>query len=123
MILFKKALLLISVIIIFLTLNSHYHIDIKDHHHEHDGIHMSMSQSLEHMSLHLAEHIDAQKSIGIIGSLVVLLLLLSCKNLFFSFIVHNNRIPSLAKTTFYNNVFVDPPTTLLRSILFHAPPR
>ncbi|MFT5661426.1 MAG: hypothetical protein ACI9TV_002072 [Sulfurimonas sp.] len=123
MILFKKALLLVSAIIISLTINSHYHVDVKKHHQHAGSIHMSTSQTIAHMNLHLDGHVDSQKSFGIIGGIIILLVLFSSKSFFFFILSRKKVISYTPKVIFYDQTFVDPPTAILQSILFHAPPR
>lgn len=111
--------------VIVLTMNKYYHVESHDnHHHHHENSLVDPHETATGISvIHYIEHIDAHKNIGILGSLLLLLVFL--KSIALSFVSPRlNKIVQLrAKTTFYRYIFVDPPPTPLRSMLFHAPPK
>ncbi len=122
----NKIVLFISIFMLLLTMNSHSHTHVEDHHvqshHDASNLHTSISQSIEHMNLHLSGHVDLQKSFGIMSGIVLLILLMS-QSFFFFILRKKKNILLSPKITYYDQIFIDPPTTLLQSILFHAPPR
>ena len=105
-------------------MNKYYHVKSHDSHHSHhENSLVDPHETVAELSVfHYTEHIDSHKNIGILGS--ILLLLVFLKSIVSGFISPrlNKLIQVRTKTTFYRYIFVDPPPTLLRSMLFHAPP-
>ncbi len=121
--LFKKLVLFLSMIVVIMTINTHYHFHI-EHHEDHQHVHIDVHKVYgEHSSFHDVKVIDCQNSICIVGSILLLLVLLKNKNLFFFIAFRVKTTQLVSKITSYRYIFVDPHSALLRSILLHAPPR
>lgn len=122
---FNKSVLFLITMIMLMTMNKYYHVESHDnHHYHHENSLVDPHETAAEVSVeHYIEHIDSHKNIGILGSILLLLALL--KSIGFKFISSrlNKVIQLRAKTIFYRYIFVDPPPTLLRSMLFHAPPQ
>jgi hypothetical protein len=122
---FNKSVLFLITMIMLMTMNQYYHVESHDnHHYHHENSLVDPHETAAEVSVvHYIEHIDSHKSIGILGSILLLFVLL--RSIGFSFVspLWDKVIQLRAKTTFYRYVFVDPPPTLLRSMLFHAPPQ
>lgn len=113
--------------IIVLITNKYYHVEIHDnHHHQHhheNSLIDSHEIATELSVLHYIEHIDAHKNIGILGTFLLLLVFLKSVSLNLVSPLLSKIIQLRAKITFCRYLFVDPPPTPLRSMLFHAPPK
>lgn len=113
--------------IIVLTMNKYYHVESHDsHHHQHHHENSLVDPheiATELSVLHYIEHIDAHKNIGILGSLLLFLVFLKSVGLNFLSPLLSKIIQVRTKVTFNRYLFVDPPPTPLRSMLFHAPPQ
>lgn len=122
---FNKSVLFLITMIMLMTMNKYYHVESHDNHHSHhENSLVDPHETAAEVSVsHYIEHIDSHKNIGILGT--ILLLLVFLKSIGFSFVspLLSKAIQVRAKTTFYRYIFVDPPPTLLRSMLFHAPPQ
>ena len=107
--------------IMVMAMNKYYHVENHDNHHH---MHMNSHEVATELSVfHYLEHIDSHENIGILGSILLLLVFFRSFGLNSVLLLRGKVIQLRIKTTFYQYVFVDPPPTLLRSILFHAPPQ
>ena len=119
---FNKLVLFLTLIIVVITMNSHYHLHVENHD-NHNHIHINSHEGVaEQTSFHLAQNIDSQKNLCTLGGILLLLVLFKSRRLFFFQRLQTKVIQLLPENTFYTHIFVYSPPTLLRSILFHAPP-
>lgn len=121
---FHKSVLFLITMIIVLSMNKYYHVESHNTHHHHENSLVDPHEVAVELSVfHYIEHIDSHKNIAILGSILLLLVFLKSIGLCFIAPRLNKLIQLRAKTTFYRYIFVDPPPTLFRSMLFHAPPQ
>ena len=104
-----------------MSMNKYCHIE---KHANHDQMHTHSHEHTAELSvIHYLEHIDAHEDIGILGSLFLLLVFFRSAGFQYILLLRGKVIQLRAKITFHQHIFVYPPPTLLRSILFHAPPQ
>ena len=106
---------------IVMSMNKYHHVENHDNHHH---IHVNSHEiATEQSVFHYLEHMESHKNIGVLGSTLLLLVFFRSIGFNYILLLRGKVIQLRTKITFYQYIFVDPPPTLLRSILFHAPPQ
>ena len=125
---FSKLMIFFSIIIILITMNSNYHFHdtyTKNHHnnlHYHHHIEVDFyDNTTQQSNFHHGEHTEYKNNIGIINSVLLVFLF---TGIVFSFLLFRQTkiLRYNSKIIFCRYFFTYPPPTLIRYILFHAPP-